>query len=119
MYVSITRTKGTPDQPVELATIAGEEMLPWLSEIEGFDGLLMLSDEAAATTLAVSFWESREVAERHRAARAEFRESVTAAVNVTIEETAGYEVTFAHIGPRLVELHRQARADEGGRGEGG
>ena len=95
MYVSITRTRGTPDQPVELATIAGEEMLPWLSEIEGFDGLLMLSDEAAATTLAVSFWESRE-----------------AAVNVTIEGTTGYEITFAHLGPRLAELHRQAT--EGG-----
>jgi hypothetical protein len=119
VYVSITRTRGTPDQPVELATIAGEEMLPWLSEIEGFDGLLMLSDEAAAITLALSFWESREVAERHAAARAKFREGVTAAVNVTIEDTTGYEVTFAHLGPRLVELHRQASTGEGGRPEGG
>jgi hypothetical protein len=112
VYVSITRTKGTPDQPVDLATIAGEEMLPWLSEIEAFDGLLMLSDEAAATTLAVTFWESREVAERRAAARAKLREGVTAAVNVTIEDTTGYEITFAHLGPRLVELYRQAT--EGG-----
>jgi hypothetical protein len=112
VYVSITRTKGTPDQPVELATIAGEEMLPWLREIEGFDGLLMLSDEETATTLAVTFWESREVAERHAAARAKFREGVTAAVNVTIEGTTGYEITFAHLGPRLVELER--KATEGG-----
>jgi hypothetical protein len=107
VYVSVTRTKGSPDQPLELATIAGEEMLPWLSQIDGFDGLVMLSDEATATTLAVTFWESREVAERHQVARREFRDSVTAAVNVTVEETVGYEVTFAHLGPRLVELHRE------------
>ena len=72
----------------------------------------MLSDEEAATTLAVTFWESREVAVRHAAARAKFREGVTAAVNVTIEGTTGYEITFAHLGPRLAELHRQAT--EGG-----
>ena len=34
-------------------------MLPWLREIEGFDGLLMLTDEEAATTLAIAFWADR------------------------------------------------------------
>lgn len=106
MYVSVTRTKGSPDQPAEIATIAGEEMLLWLRDIEGFDGLLMLTDEAAASTLAITFWADREVAERHRAARREFRDSVTAAVNVTVEETSGYDVAFVHLGPRLVERHR-------------
>jgi hypothetical protein len=118
VYVSVTRTKGTPDQPLEIATIAGEEMLPWLREIDGFDGLLMITDEEAATTLAIVFWADRAVAEQHRAARMEFRDSVTAAVNVSVEETSGYEVAFVHLGPRLVELHRQASASEGGRREG-
>jgi len=101
VYVSITRTKGSLDQGPELATVAGEEMLPWLREIDGFEGLLMLSDDTTATTLAVSFWRDREVAERHEAARREFRARVTAAVNVEIEATDGYEVTFAQLGPRL------------------
>jgi hypothetical protein len=118
VYVSVTRTKGTPDQPLEIATIAGEEMLPWLREIDGFDGLLMITDAEAATTLAIVFWADRAVAEQHRAARMEFRDSVTAAVNVSVEETSGYEVAFVHLGPRLVELHGQASASEGGRREG-
>lgn len=104
MYVSVTRTKGPLGQPLEVATIAGEEMLPWLSEIDGFEGLLMLSNEAEATTLALTFWRDRDVAERHRAARARLREGVTAAVQVTVEETVGYEVTFAHVGPQLATL---------------
>jgi hypothetical protein len=104
VYVSVTRTRAAAGQPIEVATIAGEEMLPWLSEIEGFDGLLMVTSEEAGTTLVLAFWESAEVAERHRAARMEFRDRITAAVDVQVEETAGYELSFAHLGPRLLAL---------------
>ena len=106
MYVSLTRTRSSPDEPIEIATIAGEEMLPWLRQIEGFEGLLMLSNETDGTTLVLTFWESRDVAERHRAARMQFRDRVTAAVNVEVEETVGYEITFADLGSRLNELSR-------------
>ena len=104
MYVSLTRTSDLLDQPIELATMAGEEMLPWLREIEGFDGLLMLSNDADGTTLVLTFWESEEAAEAHRVARAQFRESITAAVNVQVVEHTGYQITFAHLGPRLTAL---------------
>jgi heme-degrading monooxygenase HmoA len=110
VYVSVTRTKGSPEQPVEIATIAGEEMLPWLSEIDGFDGLLMLSNETEGTTLVLSFWADREVAERHRTARMEFRDRVTAAVDVEVEETVGYEVSFARLGPGLAAFELDSGA---------
>ena len=101
MYASVTRTQGTAGQPLEIATIAGEEMVPWLSDIDGFDGLVMLSDEATATTLVLTFWRDREVAERHRSARMRFRDQVTAAAEVDVVETVGYDVSFAHVGPML------------------
>jgi hypothetical protein len=106
VHVSVTRTRASPDQPIEVATIAGEEMLPWLRQIEGFEGLLMLSNEAEGITLALTFWESREVAERHRAARMQFRDRVTATVNVQVEETVDFEVTFAHLGSRLAAAEK-------------
>ena len=95
MYVTVTRTKDFLGQPIEIATIAGEEMLRWLRPIDGFEGLLMLSNEADGTTLVLSFWESREVAEEHLAARIRLRDRVTATVNVEVQETTNYEVTFA------------------------
>jgi hypothetical protein len=98
VYVSLTRVK-TSDQPISNATIVAEEMLRWLREIEGFEGLLMLSREG--TTLGLTFWESAEVAERHRVARMEFLNRMTSVVNVQVEETADYEVTFAQLGPLL------------------
>jgi heme-degrading monooxygenase HmoA len=103
VHVTVTRTKGSPDEPIEIATIAGEEMLPWLRQMEGFEGLVMLSNEGEGITLVFSFWESRELAEEHRAARIEFRDRVTSTVNVQVEETVDYQVTVAHLESPLAE----------------
>ena len=103
MYVSLTRVK-TADQPIENATIVAEEMLRWFREIEGFEGLLMLSKEG--TTLGLTFWESREVADRQRVARMRFRDRMTSAAGVEVEETVDYEVTFAHLGPRVADFNK-------------
>ena len=40
MHVTVTRTRGSTDQPIEVATLAGEEMLPWLRQIEGFEAAI-------------------------------------------------------------------------------
>lgn len=101
MYVSFTRVS-TSDQPIENATIVAEEMVRWLRDIEGFDGFLMLSREG--TTLGLTFWESREVADRHRVARMEFISRMTSVAEVQIEEMLDFEVTLANLGPRLTEL---------------
>ena len=98
MHVTVTTTKGPPEQPLEVATIAGEEMLPWLRGIDGFEGLLMLSDEVEGRTLVVTFWQSRELADRHLAARAEFRDRITSTVDVRVEDVSDYELVFADLG---------------------
>lgn len=98
MFVTVTTTEGPRGQPLDVATFAGEEMMPWLSEIDGFQGLLMLSTEAGEKTLVITFWESREVAEEHRAARERFRDGITSAVGVQVVDVANYELTFAGLG---------------------
>lgn len=95
MHVSLTRVNSS-EQPITNATIVGEEMLRWLRDIEGFQGLLILSREES--TLGLTFWESREVAEQHRVARMEFLERMMAIAEVEIEEVLDYEVSFAHLG---------------------
>jgi hypothetical protein len=87
----------TSDLPIENATIVAQEMIRWFRETEGFEGLLFLSREG--TTLGLTFWESRELAERHRVSRMQFRDRVASAAGVEVEETVDYEVTFADIGP--------------------
>ena len=103
MYVTVTSAK-TADQPLENATIVAEEMVRWLRDIDGFEGFLMLSQEGR--TLGLSFWESREAAERHRVARTQFRERMLSIADVQIEESSDFEVTFADLGPRLADSSR-------------
>jgi hypothetical protein len=95
VYVTLTRV-ATSDEPIENATIVAEEMERWLRDIKGFHGFLMLSREGSSVGL--SFWESREVAERHRVARMEFIQRILAVAGVDLEEIVDYEVTYAHIG---------------------
>jgi hypothetical protein len=101
VYVSLTRVK-TSDQPIENATIVAEEMLKWLRDVEGFEGMLMLSREG--TTLGLTFWESRELAERQRVIRMQFLDRVTSVAGVEIEEMLDFDVTLAHLGPRLADF---------------
>jgi hypothetical protein len=98
VHVSLTRVK-TSDQPIANATIVGEELARWLRDIDGFEGILMLS--RPGTTLGLTFWASREVADSHLASRRRFIERMTDVAEVEIEEIVDYEVMLAEFGPRL------------------
>jgi hypothetical protein len=55
------------------------------------------------SSLALSFWKSREAAERHSTSRAQVRERATALAGANIEEVVEWDVAFAHLGPlRLI-----------------
>jgi hypothetical protein len=96
VYVSLTRVS-TSEQPTGNARIIAQEMIRWFRETDGFEGLLFLTKEG--TTLALTFWDDREVAEQHRVSRMQFRDRVTEVAGVQVEETVDYEVSFAHLGP--------------------
>jgi hypothetical protein len=103
MHVAMTRVS-TADKPPEQATIVAEEMHGWLREIDGFEGFVVMS--RPGTTIGLSFWESREVAEAHRAVRVQFIERMADVVGVTIEEITDFDVTFAELGPAIDRLSR-------------
>jgi hypothetical protein len=101
VFVSLTRAR-TSDQPIENATIIAEEMLGWLRDVDGFKGLLMLS--RPGTTIGLTFWDSRETAERYRTLRMEFLERVVSVANVEVEEILDFDVTFAELAPELARF---------------
>jgi len=101
MYVHATRVR-TSDRSLGDAATLAEEMVGWLEQIEGFEGMVMLTGED--TVVGLTFWRSRELAERHHAARMEFVQRMTSVVNVEIEETVGYELTYARLGPGVRDL---------------
>jgi hypothetical protein len=101
----MTRVR-TSDESIGDSSILAEEMLDWLRQIEGFEGMLMVARED--TVIGMTFWRSSEIAERHRVARMQFIERLTSVVNVEIEETGGYDLTFASLGDALAEVRPRA-----------
>ena len=81
MFVTVT-TVDTAGEPIETAPIVAEEMERWLRDAKGFEGFLLLAGEGKA--IGLSFWESRETAERHRVARTQFRERMLSIAGVRI-----------------------------------
>ena len=57
----------------------------------------MLSNDETGTTHVISFWESKEIAERSRVARLKLRDRITSTVSVEVQETEAYEVSFADL----------------------
>ncbi len=98
MFVTLTRVK-TSDQPVENATIVAEEMERWLCDLQGFEGFVVLSGDD--TSIGLTFWDSREVAERYAAIRSEFRERMLKIAGVEIEEVVDYHVAYAKLSDRV------------------
>jgi hypothetical protein len=98
VHVSLTRVT-TGDQAIDNATIIGEELARWLRDIEGFEGILLVS--RPGTTLGLTFWASREVAEANLASRRRFIERMTDVAEVQIEEIVDYQVMYAEFGPGL------------------
>ena len=101
MHAAVTTTHGSNEDMPQLAVMAGEAMLTWIRDIEGFHGLVMLTRQATGTTHVISFWESEEIAQRHRVARMKLGERITATLNIAVQHTESYDVSFAD----LPEIH--------------
>ena len=97
MFASMTTTHGSTEDILEVARMTGETMVDWFRDLEGFQGLLMLSNEETGRTHVISLWNDREVAERHRASRLRLRDLVTSTVDVQVQETESYDVAFAEV----------------------
>jgi len=96
VFATVTTTN-TGGEPLTSATIIAEEMERWLRDLEGFQGFVLLANEEHA--LGITFWASREVAERLASTRSEFRERVLSIAGVRIEEVVDYDFAFARFSP--------------------
>jgi heme-degrading monooxygenase HmoA len=96
VYAAITSaTRPARENMAEEAVMVGETMVTWLRDVEGFEGFLMLTDEETGAVQVIALWESKEVAEHHRVARARLRELISETVGVTLGETVGFDVPYS------------------------
>jgi hypothetical protein len=101
VHVTLTRVNST-DQPPENAGIVAEEMHGWLRDIEGYEGMLMLASDEQ--TIGITFWRTREDAERNSALRLEFLERMISVAGVEMEERIDLDVRFAQLGQAVNDV---------------
>ena len=97
MFARVTTFEGSPDQIDELARYAGERVLPVLSDLDGFNGLLGLADRQSGRVLVVGLWETEEAMRASEEAVDQIRSEAAEAASETIAGVDRYEVTFGEV----------------------
>ena len=89
-----TTVQGGGPQVVETARMAGESMLTWLREFDGYQGLVILADPETGMARFMTKWDSKEAVQRSEQGRRQVRESMIAAAGAQLEQVELFEVVF-------------------------
>ena len=76
----------------EAAAVAADAALPWLEDLDGFRGMLILTDEDRERARVLTFWTTREAAERSAATRQGLRDRMAETVGMEVESSENYVV---------------------------
>ena len=95
MYVSMSKFRGDIDDLSGTARMAGEAMLAWLQQMDGYRGLLALVDEKAGSAFFVTFWESEEALAKTRTARSSLRDQMASTAGAEVVGTEEFAVPYS------------------------
>jgi heme-degrading monooxygenase HmoA len=96
MFARLTTTILGTEEPAAAAEIV-ERILPTLKSLEGFKGVLVLSDEKTRVVLGMTLWETAEAMERSEPVVRGIREAETRARHVVAQDTATFRVAAFHL----------------------
>jgi heme-degrading monooxygenase HmoA len=91
MYARLTTTVVGPAEPDSAAEIF-EQVVPTVRELDGYRGLVVLTDLEEDRFLVLTLWESADALEASEAITAGIKAAETAKRDLEIESTARYRV---------------------------
>ena len=92
MFANMTTVKGDIPDFEFGATSAGEALLPWIREFDGYEGMIVLIDDESGTARFITFWEDEDALKRSAKGRKEVREQLAKRAGVEIESAQPYKV---------------------------
>lgn len=92
MFANVTEVRGRVADFDATAAMAGESLLSWLRQFEGYKGFIVLSDEEGGAARFMTFWEDRHALEKSAHGRAQVREQLAKTAGVDIESARAYSV---------------------------
>jgi heme-degrading monooxygenase HmoA len=97
MYGRVTRLEGSPDQIEQGNQFMEQTILPAARQLEGFRGVLSLTDRANGRGLTVTLWDTEEAMQASEEAANRLRDEAARAFGGTIVGVDRYEVTFSEL----------------------
>jgi heme-degrading monooxygenase HmoA len=94
-YASMVTVTGPPEDFDNVAAMAGESLLPWIRQFEGYKGFIVLADREAGTAHFMTIWDSREALERSAHSRKQVREQLAKTAGAEIASAGAYTVLVA------------------------
>jgi hypothetical protein len=91
--------RGTVPDMAQTARMASEAMDSWLRDLDGYRGLIMLTDQSGGVARIITLWESSEAEVRARATRATMRDRLSATAGMTVEGLEIYELPVMQVLP--------------------
>ncbi len=94
MFASVTTVRGAGPEVGVTAKMAADSMLEWLTQFEGYCGLVILASAETGSARFVTLWEDLDALERSERGRAAVRESMIATAGAELESVERYEVVL-------------------------
>jgi heme-degrading monooxygenase HmoA len=95
LFVSMATVNGPPEDFDKIATMAGESLLPWIRQFEGYKGFMVLADPESGTAHFMTLWESREALEKSAHSRKQVREQLAQTAGAEIASAGAYSVVLS------------------------
>ena len=92
MHARVTTLKVPPDRTDDATSYVQEQVLPRLSQMEGFKGFVALASSESGKLEGVAFWESEEALDATDQAVVPIREGVAEAAGGTVVGVERFEV---------------------------
>jgi hypothetical protein len=94
-YASMVTVSGAQEEFDNIAAMAGESLLPWIRQFEGYKGFLVFADAEAGIAHFMTLWETREALEKSAHSRKQVREQLAKTASAEILSAGAYSVIVA------------------------
>ena len=97
MYGRVTVLEGSPEQIGEGTEYVRQTILPAARQIDGFRGILSLTDQSRGKGLTITLWETEEAMRASEEQADRMRDEAARALGATIAGVERYEVTLSEL----------------------
>jgi heme-degrading monooxygenase HmoA len=93
MFGRVTRLEGSPEQMAAGEDYVKGTILPAARQLDGFRGVLSLTDREGGKGLTITFWETEEAMRASEERANQLRDEAAQALSATVAGVERYEVT--------------------------